>query len=653
MAAISKKDKLIEEAQKFALRGQFDKAAKAYEQILAADPAAISQRQKLAELLIKCGRSDDARKEFEIIGRHFAKNGFYLKAIAVYKQLQKLFPADINLSITLAELNEKHGLIANSLSEYKLVYEYHEKNGNTPEALDILDRMQKVDPQNIPIKIKLAEAYAQHGKKNEAYDVFAKTAALLLERADNATLAKVCARIQQLFPDKPDFLLEVLSEQISHGSAATAVDSLQSILRNNPGNKSAWDLIVKAYQQLEQPQRLKIAYQHYLNYFPSEPAAMLGVISSIVAEKNLAGALELLDQYELTLISAVGVISSIVVEKNLAGALELLDQYESTLISAGVLPQLEEIYHSLDKIDPINMRVLEGLIRIATSSGNETEISLLTSKQQSLRSVTGKNRPTTTGPEALSDFTAEHPLAADEIDDSIFFGESSFEQSTGFDLGTAAEELSPPPLPEGAHATATTATPWQPDEEIEIDIDIDMDSPFGPMGEEESTSPDPDNWLESVGELFDTISTAPRVVKFGSEMDGSDAQSHFDLGQAFKEMGLYDEAINEFRQASQDTSRRIECLTMQCVCLRERGDVEKAITMLLALLKPGLSAEESCAVKYELASGYEAAGKQEEATTILNEISKTNPAFRDIQSRLNSAAHPDSLDFSDEDLQDF
>ncbi|MHB8122885.1 MAG: tetratricopeptide repeat protein [Desulfuromonadaceae bacterium] len=623
MAVISKKDKLIEEAQKFALRGQFDKAAKAYEQILAAEPAAISQRQKLAELLIKCGRSDDARKEFETIGKHFAKNGFYLKAIAVYKQLQKLFPADISLSLTLAELNEKHGLIANSLSEYKLVYEYHERNGNTPEALDILDRMQKVDPQNIPIKIKLAEAYDQHGKKSEAYAIFAKTAALLLERADNATLAKVCTRIQQLFPDKPDFLLEVLSEQISQGSAATAVGSLQNILRTNPGNKSAWDLIVKAYQQLEQPQRLKIAYQHYLNFFPTEPAAMLGVISSLIAEKDLTG------------------------------SLELLDQYESTLISAGFLPQLEEIYHSLDKIDPINMRVLEGLIRVATARGNETEISLLTSKQQSLRSVSGKTHPTITEPEALNVFTAESPLEADEIDDSIFFGESSFEQSTGFDLGTAAEEFRPAPLSDDAHTTAATGTPWQPDEEIEIDIDIDMDSPFGPMDQEEGTSSEPDNWLESVGELFDTISTAPRVVKFGNEMESSDAQSHFDLGQAFKEMGLYDEAINEFRQASQDTSRRVECLIMQCACLRERGDVEKAVTMLLALLKPGLSAEESCAVKYELASGYEAAGKQEEATTILNEIRTTNPAFRDIQSRLNAATHQDSLDFSDEDLQDF
>lgn len=624
MAVISKKDKLIEEAQKFVLRGQFDKAAKVYEQILASEPAAISQRQKLAELLIKCGRIDDARKEFETIGKHFAKNGFYLKAIAVYKQLQKLFPADISLSLTLAELNEKHGLIANSLSEYKLVYEYHEKNGNTPEALDILDRMQKVDPQNIPIKIKLAETYAQHGKKNEAYAVFAKTASLLLERADNATLSKVRARIQQLFPDKPDFLIEVLSEQISQGSAATAVGSLQNILRTNPSNKSAWDLIIKAYQQLEQPQRLRIAYQHFLNFFPTEPAAMLGVISSIIAEKNLAG------------------------------ALELLDQYESTLISAGFLPQLEEIYHSLDKIDPINMRVLEGLIRVVTAGGNETEISLLTSKQQSLRSVSDKTTLPSPEPNVSNVFSDEQLLGTEEIDDSLFFGESSFEQSTSFGPGTAAGELRPAPLPDGNHSTAAPATPCQPDEEIEIDIDIDMDSTFGTMDEEEDTSSDPDNWLESVGELFDTISTAPRVVKFGNEMDGSDAQSHFDLGQAFKEMGLYDEAINEFRQASLDTSLRVECLIMQCACLRERGDVEKAITMLLALLNPGLSTEESCAVKYELASGYEAAGKQEEATTILNEISTTNPAFRDIQSRLNAAAHLlDSLDFSDEDLQDF
>ena len=72
MVASSRKEKLVEDAQKFALRGQFDKAAKIYEQILALDPTAINQRQKFAELLIRCGRSDDARKELELNGGYYS-----------------------------------------------------------------------------------------------------------------------------------------------------------------------------------------------------------------------------------------------------------------------------------------------------------------------------------------------------------------------------------------------------------------------------------------------------------------------------------------------------------------------------------------------------------------------------------------------------
>jgi tetratricopeptide (TPR) repeat protein len=621
MAAISKKDKLIEDAQKLVVRGQFDKAAKVYEQVIAIEPAAINQRQKLAEILIKCGRNDDARKEFETIGKHFSKNGFYLKAIAVYKQLQKLFPSDISLSLTLAELNEKHGLIANSLSEYKLVYDFYEKNGNIPEALSVLDRMQTVDPQNIPIKIKLAEAYIQNGKKEDSYSVFAKTAALLLERKDNTTLSKIGTRVEQLFPDKPDFMLEVLSEQIRQGNAAAAIDSLQGLLRRNPNNKRVWDLVVQAYQLLKQPQRVKIAYQHYIKFFPAEPAAMLGLISSVAAEQNLAE------------------------------ALELLDQYEAALVSAGFLQQLEQIYLSLDKIDPINIRVLEGLIRIAMAAGNEDEARALTSKMQSLRSVSGTLQDDSAEPSP--GFINKEPLDTLETIDSPFFDESLPEQQAISSFKSSESESSTDILLGDEFSNTAIDSAHQLDEEVEIDIEIDIDSPFGSIDQDISTESTQDNWLDSVGNLFDTIDTAPRGVRFGNEMESTDAQSHFDLGQAFKEMGLYDEAITEFRQASQDPARRVECLIMQCACLRERGELEKAISMLQALLKPGLSEEETCAVKYELATGYEAAGKNEEANRLLNEINATNPGFRDIRSRLNAANNMDSLDFSDEDLDDF
>lgn len=612
MAVVTKKDKLIEEAQKSAARGQFDKAAKAYEQILAQEPAAVNLRQKLAELLIKCGRNDDARKEFETIGKHFSKNGFYLKAIAVYKQLQKLFPSDISLSLTLAELNEKHGLVANALSEYKTVYEYHEKSGNAADALVILDKMQAVDPQNIPIKIKLAEACILQGKHDQSYALFTKTASLLVERGDGATLAKINARVQQLFPDKTDFLLDVLAEQIDLGNAATTIDTLQGLLRGNPNNKRVWELIIKAYQQTGQHQRVKIAYQHFLNFFPSEPVAMHGLIFSATSERNLSE------------------------------ALELLNKYEAPLISAGYLPQLEQIYHALDKLDPINTNILEGLIRIATAAGNETEVISLSSKLESLHSISGKADVFSPEPETT-------PFSSDDApaDETPPFFDDSFSTQTPLAEFSAPEET--PVLA----ATSSSSASAEPEEEFEIDIEIDIDSPFDIQEQEDSTSSSPDNWLDSVGKLFDTIDTSPRGVKFGNEMDSSDAQSHFDLGQAFKEMGLFDEAINEFRQASRDPARRVECLIMQCICLRERGELDKAITMLQALLKPGLSEEESCAVKYELATGYEAAGRNEEANTLLNEINTVNPGFRDISSRINASNISDSLDFSDDDLNGF
>lgn len=613
MAVISKKDKQIEEAQKLALRGLFDKAAKIYEQILTSEPGAINLRQKLAELLIKAGRTDDARKEFETIGKHFSKNGFFLKAIAVYKQLQKLFPTDISLSLTLAELNEKHGLVANALTEYKQVYEYYEKAGNVTEALAILDKMQNVDPVNIAIKIKLAEAYHQQGKTREAYNIFTKTASLLLERNDNATLSKICSRIKQIFPDKPDFMLETLTELVNQGNAASAIDGIQNLLRADPDNKLAWDLVTRAYTALEQPQRLKLAYQHYLKFFPSEPAAMHGLIASVTAEQNIAG------------------------------ALELLDKYESALIEAGYVEQLNLTYQALDKLDPINVRVTEGLIRIATATGNDREVKAHTSKLKSLRSVSAIEDRVESAPELPAVFEG----LSFPTDDSpkSFFEDSATADPTPFATEPHAEvieDLEP--------VIAEVELLEQLDEEIEIEIDLD--SPFADT-ESAKTTPDNDNWLASVGNLFDSIDATPRGVKFGNEMDSSDAQSHFDLGQAFKEMGLFDEAINEFRQASQDPLRRVECLIMQCICLRERGEPEKAITILQTLLKSGLCEDENCSVKYELATAYETAGRTEEANVLLNEINTTNPDFRDIRSRIDAANLSESLDFSDEDLDDF
>lgn len=626
MAVVSKKDKLIEEAQKLALRGQFDKAVKLYEQVMALEPSAINLRQKLAEFLIKAGRIDDARKELETVGKHFSKNGFYLKAIAVYKQLQKLFPTDISLSIILAELNVKHGLTANALSEYKLVFDYYEKSGNTAELLSTLDKMQSVDPTNVPIKIKLAEAYYQHGKKEEAYSLFSKTAAILQERGDNATFSRINARIQQLFPEKTEFVLETLAEQVKSGNAATAVNSLQELLRSNTSDKRVWDLVIEAYRRLDQPQRVKIAYQHYLKYFPEDPVPMVGLLSCYAANQEIAA------------------------------ALELLERCESKLYSAGMPDDLEKIYRTLNESDPINLTILEGLIKAAKAAGKCVDLQDLSSRLQSLKGVSHSVQSDTVTTAPFSFFSDETVFPGPEEPSAPFYAaiepiEADYLENS--DSGDNEFETAKQTVTEADGSVPKSETASAFDEDLEIEIDIDMDPDFEPdmtQGNEEMLD---GNWLDSIGGMFDTISTAPRSVKFGNEMDSSDAQSHFDLGLAFKEMGLFDEAINEFRQASSDTSRRLECLIMQSSCLRERGEYDLAVNMLNALLIPGLSLQESSAVKYELVLTQESAGKADQATQLLNEIDSTNPGFRDVSSRLNAANHLNSLDFSDEELNDF
>jgi tetratricopeptide (TPR) repeat protein len=609
-----KTDKLIEEAQKLAMKGQNDKAIKAYQQAMALEPLAANHRQKMAELLVKAGRNDDARSEFEAIGKKYTSDGFYLKAIAVYKKLQGMFPGDIPIILTLASLNEKHGLVANALAEYKQVYDYYEKHSEKEDALKILEKMESVDPQNIHVKQKLAEAYFQGDRKDEAYTVFGKLATLLHERGDSAAFTKLDARIQQLFPKKSEFTLEVLAEQVASGNAALAVTGLQTLLRTNSNDKRVWDLIVEAFRNLNQTQKVKVAYQHYLKCFPDELTAQIGLIGCLADESDLKGAVALLDNYELG------------------------------LFAGRFLEGLERIYRALDKIDPINVRVLEGLSRVLVAAGKGDEAAAIESKIKSLQGVSAKK---------VEVSAAEEEQSFDEPDS--FSGQASDEPDFGdvsfADINTDESELEV----EYEAGTVEYPNPFdQAEDDVEIEVEFDVDTELEvPSDETEPIIADED-WLVAAGKIIDKIATQAGKVKFAQALDGEDAQSHYDLGMAFMEMGLYDESFKEFRQASADDSKRFICYIFQGVCLREKGDLVNAEMVLRSLVKPGCNLEDTCTARYELALTCEAAGKSEEYVSLLTEIDGADRNFRDVGRRLD-ALHSDKhdLDFSDDDFKMF
>ena len=62
------------------------------------------------------------------------------------------------------------------------------------------------------------------------------------------------------------------------------------------------------------------------------------------------------------------------------------------------------------------------------------------------------------------------------------------------------------------------------------------------------------------------------TVMLEKPVDESDAETHYDLGLAYKEMGLYDEAIKAFEKALRAPGREVRCRLMIGMCHREQGN---------------------------------------------------------------------------------
>lgn len=118
-------------------------------------------------------------------------------------------------------------------------------------------------------------------------------------------------------------------------------------------------------------------------------------------------------------------------------------------------------------------------------------------------------------------------------------------------------------------------------------------------------------------------------------VDDSDAATHYDLGLAYKEMGLHKDAIAEFEIASKDPARACMCFFMIGVTHKELGDTQGAKE---AFLK-GLAAEQKTleqekGIEYDLAMIHEAQGSRGDYVKTLKSLAAKDPNYRDVSARI-------------------
>jgi tetratricopeptide (TPR) repeat protein len=124
------------------------------------------------------------------------------------------------------------------------------------------------------------------------------------------------------------------------------------------------------------------------------------------------------------------------------------------------------------------------------------------------------------------------------------------------------------------------------------------------------------------------------------EKEDDDPETHFNLGIAFREMGLLDEAIGELqkvcRMAGQGLSaeRAQQAFIWLATCFVEKSVPEASFKWFQRALDAATDEESRTAVNYELASAYEAAGYKREALQHFMEVYGNNIDYRDVSSRI-------------------
>lgn len=695
---MSKKEKLLAAAQKSLQKGQVARAIKDYQKLVQLAPGDVRNRQKLAELLGRERRVEEALTEYESVAKHYADGGFYLKAIAVYKQMQKLDPAKVDLYHRLAELNEKQGLVGNALAEYRNLVAYYEKQEMLPEAINVLQKMRELEPENLNILVKIAETYARGGLKDKAREEFKEALALLREQDDSVRMLKLYEIFLPLYPEDSEIKIGLAQALIQTGEARKGIPVLQSLLQENPEHPLILATLAQGYRKTGDFENEKLTYQHLLGSTPDD-----------------------LDLRE-------GYIRACLDDQEDARALEELEEWKETFFKSERVAVLKEFYDRLSQSLPQNPQVRATLLSICEITGEQESPDVGTPAVEAEEAPEEETLAGSVFDEAVEDLeeiavlteeaeeVAEEPLAVVEELEELEELPLEFLEEVVPEEGEL-EEIAEEEPEEGEPEEVAQE---EPEIELELELELELDeegeatalelelgeSPVDetPAGEEEQpvsagglraeleeaefyiqqglldeaericrsllandagceeassklaeidarrqAAPPAESGeqlldlaaelagedLSGLEEGLEAFADSQKGIE--TQIDVEDTESHYNLGIAYKEMGLLDEAVTEFDKASASPARRVACLTLKGICLGERGAFEQgeeAFKAGLALTE--LTDGERISLQYEMGLLYESWGRPLEALDSFQSVADTDLFFRDAGEKVQS-----------------
>ena len=607
-------NKALDKAQKFVAKGNLDKAIDEYRKILDAKPGDTSTRLRVGDLYVKVGKDEEAIKEYHQVGRSLTKKGFYLKAIAVFKQILKLDPTNLDIRYRLAELYTKQGLIADAIGEYDILAKHFESRGKREDALNIIKKMIEIDSENVGIRLRLAEIYDQSGFHDDAFEEYRDASSRLIK---NGKLDKAEMVLRTLY-DKEKKHPTVLEGLIEIAKAKGESDLLQSYtielatLSEESGTTEAVDLNGALTTEVV-----------------DESVDVTLDEESAVEEESVELAE---DEAEKEADAIQEEVAPEPLEEHRGepeGDEELTPWSDMIEIEDDTVPSHDETDEELE--------VVEEAVDTGLEEPEEEKSGDLDDGGLEEEAIEPIAELTPTDIEDLPELEAE-PLEEEieevseycEVLDAIDDDKTATDEERAATVAetTREEAGAEPELPGDGEVESDDEAEGGEDEALDESGFVDLSSELG-LDEEQ----DGFMWLEGIKGHAEVTEEFKDGVE--RQLNKEDAETHYNMGVAYMEMEMYEEAIKEFNIAIKDPRWELDCQVRLGMSYMEMGSPREAIACYEGgLAVKGRAESEMKGVMYELALAYEADGQDTKGQEYYKKISKIDSNFRDVKTRV-------------------
>ncbi len=649
---------LKQQAAALELKKQPEKALALYQQLLTEHGASadvdVALRNRVGDLHLRLGEVDEAIALFEKSADEYALSGFLNNAIALCNKILRQRPGHVQTLRRLARFSAEKGMVVDAQRHYLSVAEALEKMGQHGEALKALSEFAELSPDDVHVRSVVVEQLLRAGRKGDALSHLT-----VLHRL-HVTAGRVeeAEGVAQVARDMDEHWVPESEDEIARTRTDPSLVFIDSdddfvALEVSPviGGDLARPVLTASLEGLElnAPAAVEMTSE--------QPGGMLDGFEATSFDS--AGH----QDPPIAALPVVSLLDDLVrTAESTAADIEFLHMDSDTVPQEPGEPMLP--VH--DDFTPVHLEdaAAEALEFPAVGSDHAAAgdpfgidaARLLGEQDLGTDFLTVED--TAAGPEVLPTFSREFdnlfgdaPDAAQELPPPealltvpAVALPSATEAAQAAGLAASLAPPSPPSRPAAPVAPALPHTPseFRPARPTPTFIDLaeilrDDESPASPrmtIGEPQQTGDHNGDFENILQEFRDGIEKT---------IAADDFDSHFDLGIAFREMGLIDDAIAEFQAASRGRLRRLQSLEALGGCFLDKGDPAVARNLLSSALSDATVAHSDDTLRgvlYLLGLASEALGAREEGLRYYQRVYAADIRFRDVAARIQTLQQP-------------